>query len=141
MTKLQMTNDSPGEIAERAQNKRLQLKLAAFMLLGGIFGMAIAYIRNSEAGTLPSSIAILLVILLLVGGGVGGYLFQRSVDELEKRHNLEAGSAALSVYMLLYPSWFFLWKGNLAPEPDHIAIFMIVMLTTAILYYGRKIRG
>jgi drug/metabolite transporter (DMT)-like permease len=133
-------NEGPGERAERIRSRHLSGVFAALMLLGGVIGAALYYLQHGETGALPAAVAIALTLLYVVGTSLGSWYFFRRTDEVELRDNLLAGTWALYFYSLLYPAWFFLWKGRLVSEPDHEILFIGTMIVLSAAYFWKKIR-
>jgi hypothetical protein len=133
-------DDRPGERAERARSRTFAMVCAGLVLVGGIIGAALSYLYHSEAHLLPRHWAVAVTLLYLVGTCLGSWLFFRRIDEVELRDNLLAGTVAIYFYAMLYPAWFFLWKGGLVAEPDHQALFIATMAALSVAYFWKKIR-
>jgi hypothetical protein len=131
--------DRPGERAEESRRNRFWLLMAGFMLVGGVIGAALVIVREGD-GSLPAVAAIAVAALLVVALGGGSWYFYRDIDELERRDNLIAGVIALHFYVILYPCWYFLWKGGLVPEPDHEILYIATLIVMTLAYFWKKIR-
>ena len=131
-------SDGPGERAEKSRSNRFWSLMSGFMLLGGVIGAALALLDHN--GSLPAWVAIGIVVLLIVGLGGGSWYFYRDIDEVERRDNLWGAAVALHFYVIAYPCWYFLWKGALAPEPDHQALYIATLIVMTIAYLWKKIR-
>jgi len=135
---------SIGERRERARRAGLVANYVVLALLGGAVGFAFAVYESGGTawadGTIPPTVAIVLSVVTLVAM-IGGCLFmKRRIDEVELRHNLYAGATAAVTVLIGYPVWYFLWKGQLVPEPSHVAMFGALYLMLALTYLIRKFR-
>ncbi|WP_137864474.1 MULTISPECIES: hypothetical protein [unclassified Sphingomonas] len=130
----------PGERAERTRARHLAIVAAGLMLLGGGIGAVLSYLQHSGARTLPPSWAITVAALYLVGTTIGSWYFFRRVDEVERRDHLLVSAVGIYFYALVYPVWFFLWKGGLVGMPDHEILFIGTMGVLTVAYYGKKLR-
>ena len=134
----------PGQEGERLERARANRKVAIF---AGLFaaglgtGFAIGY-RDSGAALgggdpWPAVMAVGLLILYLVSVIGGGVLAARHQDEFELQNQYKAIAVGALVYVIVYPAWLILWMGALAPEPMHIVVYalFIVSALAASLFY------
>lgn len=118
-----------------------------FLVLGCLFAAGLFsgfYIGHTDPASLFDAEARWspLVSLVLTGiflaAMIGGSLALRgSMDELQRQTQYKAVSLAGAVYMLVYPSWFMLWKGGFVAEPAHGPLFILfwLSLATASVWY------
>lgn len=141
---MQGAEPGPGERAERAKKRRQAWTIAGLMLAGGASGFALALAENGPEGILEATIgpetAIILASSFLVVCGIGVWFFVRNIDEHELALHYWASTVAAGAYVLVYPVWFLLWKGRLVPEPDHLTLFLLVIVTSFAAYLFKKSR-
>lgn len=140
-----MTDERPsGEERLRQRRRRYWLIIGSLALAGFIPGLLAGYTQGEAelgAGAVwPAWIAILLSVIYVAAVIAGGYAMHRQMDELELRNRHKAATAAGCMLMIVYPVWFFLWMGDLAPEPIHWVLFALFYLTLIgyDLYYRYK---
>ena len=116
-------------------------------IIGGLFVAGLVsgfYVGKTEALSAKAGqslwtpeLAIVLTAVFLVAMLAGSLLLNRVMDELERQRAYKASAAAGAALLLVYPPWFFLWKGGLLPEPMHLALFGIfwIVLAGASLWY------
>lgn len=137
-----MTGMAMGE-GERAEARRLARGRAtiAGSAVCAVLIIGAAFLFKQSGGRVAPAGAITITIVYLVALVGFGWRACRRADEVEIRHNLVALATAASFYGLVYPGWYFLWKGGLLPEPSH-EILYVAMLAVAVLAYLRaKIRS
>jgi len=133
-----------GESLERARRRRKFAIFAILILFGFPAGFAVGF---TEADDLlvwddrwPPALAAglsLAYLGLVIGGAVA---LNRQVDEVERMMKYKAVTAAAGAYAIVYPTWFFWWKGGFVPEPMHAALyigFMVVFLLASLFYRFR----
>lgn len=136
-----MPEPGDGERAEKARKRRFWAIVIGLMVAGGIIGGVQSVLtRGDPSAGLPAFWGIALAVIWFVSVLAGSWFFFKSVDEVEVRDNLFAGTIAAYWYGTIYPVWYFLWKGGVVPEPMHEAIFITTMLAMAAGYLGKKIR-
>ena len=136
-------SDGPGagEQRERARRRRKAWIVGGVFTVGMVAGFAMGWreaqhlFAGSEGWPPAMTIAIALSYVIAVVGG--GMLLSRQTDEVELQSQYKAVAAAALVYALIYPVWFVLWMGSLAPEPMHGILFIAfwVSLLGAFLFY------
>jgi hypothetical protein len=137
MRSMAMSVDSGvGEARERARSRRWRNILLGAGAMGLIPGFLLGYSLNDSildpSTTWPGWIAIMLAVTYLIAVTVGSWLLYRQVDELQRQVYGKAAMVAASAVIILYPVWWILWMGALAPEPIHWVIF----LTLYVIYAG-----
>ncbi len=134
-------NLGEGERREQAQGRyRRNILSAVFvvgMLTGGYFGYELATNDFTLTERWPPVAAIVTIIFYLTAMLGGSLALARHMDELEKENNYKAAAFAGTVYILVYPVWFLLWKGGFVTEPIHWALFVLFWfaMAGAYLYY------
>ncbi|MBX9815602.1 MAG: hypothetical protein K2X76_12945 [Sphingomonas sp.] len=140
----------PGERAERARRRRVAWLMGALALAGGVIGFTAARLERGgiegnfnvlQIGALPPWFAILATLTFVGAVGIGSWFYWRGMDEVARRDHYRGAVWALNVYLLLYPSWFLLWRGGLVSEPSHRALFLITVATSMIVYLWSKWRN
>jgi len=134
---------SPGERRVREKQRRKWLILGGLMLAGAIPGFVLGYSEGEglldASGVWPAWIVALLSVSYLVT--IGGTLWARQLDEHQLLGKYKAASFAGGMLLLVYPVWFLLWMGALAPEPIHWVLFLVFYgsLIGADIFY--QLRG
>jgi hypothetical protein len=124
-----------GERAERGRRMRKIVIFGALFGFGLVSGFFVGFSGRGLEGLLgpepilPPAVAIGLVVLTLGATAIGSLLLRDQMDEVEKLDKYKAGSVAGSVYLLSYMCWYFLWKGGLMPEPMHIVLFLLFLVS------------
>lgn len=133
-----------GERAERDKRRRMIWSIVALAVAGGIAGGVMGATETGEGGimgaTISAPLAIVLALVSVTAMTVGAYFLWRGIDEHELAINLWASTFAGSVYATVYPAWFFLWKGRLVPEPNHLVLFFLFFVATGVGYVFKKTR-
>ena len=130
-----------GERAEKTRSRRFWGTLIVLFVAGGIIGGIHGFLTRGNWETmLPAGWAIFMAGTWLISVTAGTWYFFRSIDELEMRDNLWSGTVAVYFYCITYPTWYFLWKGALVPEPSHELLFLGTMFVMAAAYIGKKIQ-
>lgn len=123
-------------IGEQAERGRRMRKIAIFGTLFG-FGLVVGFFVGiagfekmiGPEPILPPAVAIGFVVMTLGATAIGSLLLRDQMDEVEKLAKYKAGSVAGTVFLLGYMCWFFLWKGGLMPEPMHIVLFLLFLVS------------
>jgi hypothetical protein len=55
----------------------------------------------------------------------------RVMDEVDRQRGYKAASFAGTVLIVVYPAWYFLWRGGLVVEPIHWLLFGLFWLSLA----------
>ena len=138
MSKAAPMSDGPRGEGERADalRRRKRYAVIAVLFAAGLFsGFYVGKtdpqsLFNAEASWNPAVSLLLTAVFLLAVVG-GGFALHGNTDEVERQGQYKAVSLAAAVYMLLYPSWFMLWKGGHVPEPNHGILFVVFWLSLA----------
>lgn len=124
-----------GERAEAASRRKRIAILSALFAAGLFTGF---YIGFTDASTLfdgkakwsPGvSLALLATFLIAMIGG--SFALKDHMDEVQRQTAYKAGSFAGAAYLIGYPAWFLLWKGDFVAEPHHAVLFVMFWLSLA----------
>ncbi|MCW3848320.1 hypothetical protein OF829_13830 [Sphingomonas sp. LB-2] len=128
-----------GERAEAVRKRRTAILFAASMVVGVAMVVGTAIFKQGHGRIAPGwAIAFVGLYLLAV---FGSWRFAcRVSDEVELRANVGALATGGTAYALVYPSWYFLWRGGLVPEPSHEALFVIAFVATMSAYLWKRFR-
>lgn len=128
-----------GERAE-AERKRHAAALFALSIVVAVAMVAGTAIFKQDHGQIAPGWAIAFVGLYLLALFACWRFACRVSDEVELRNNVSALAAGGLANALVYPSWYFLWRGGLMPEPSHELLFAVVFLTTMLAYIWKRYR-
>jgi hypothetical protein len=128
-----------GERAEAARKRRAAMLFALSMVLG-VAMIVGTTIFKQDHGRIAPGWAIAFVGLYLLAVFASWRFACRVSDEVELRNNVGALAAGGTAYALIYPSWYFLWRGGLVPEPIHEALFVVAFLAMMIAYLWKRYR-
>ena len=130
-----------GEALERA-NRRRKFMIVGGLAVAGFFpGFYLGYTENDEllqvGDKWPPEIALILAAVYLVAVLTGAVLLKRQTDEVQLAQQTRGTALAGSMFVLVYPLWYILWKGGFVPEPMHAVIYVLFLLTAlgGMLYY------
>ena len=126
-----------GERRDAARRRKKWLIVAALAAVGMGPGFYIGFqhgaaLAESRPVVWPPAVAAALAILYLVSVIGGGYLLSRFTDEVERQQGYRAVSFAGTVLMIVYPTWYLLWKGGFVWEPIHWVLFILFWLSLAL---------
>jgi cytochrome bd-type quinol oxidase subunit 2 len=140
-----MRDSASGGEGERRDSERRRKKwliVTALAVAGFIPGLYIGYsdgsaLAGGRAAVWPPEFSLGLVGLYLAAVLVGGLVLRKFTDEVERQNAYKAASFAGMALMVVYPVWYALWRGDLAPEPVHWMLFLLFWLSLALasLYY------
>lgn len=119
-------------------------------VMGGLIGLVLAITSDtltadpltvfSEA-PLPLALAILLALFWgAVMPVIAWFWHTRAIDEQEAHAYRDGGYYAAYAYLIAAPTWWFLWRGGILPEPNGIAIFIGFSLIWSSVWYWKKYR-
>ena len=122
--------------AEEKRKRRFKIAIVGTLFtLGMVSGI---FLGTSAKGfeellgpnpVLPPAVAIGLCIAFAVAVAVGAVLMKKNMDEHERLNRYKAASLAGTAYLSTYMVWFFLWKGGLVPEPMHVVLFLVFLVS------------
>ena len=132
-----------GERLHAQQRKRFWRLMGGLMLVGFATGLAtsIASHAGTDGSDLPlwakalGTAAVALVALVVT---FGSWRFFAKVDEVEVLDNLWASLVGFYAYGTLFPCWWVLWRLRIAPAPDQMVIFGVVIVVACAAYGIRK---
>jgi cation transport ATPase len=128
-----------GERAEAARTRRAGILFAASLAAAVAMIVGTAIFKQGHGRMAPGwAIAFVCLYLLVM---FGSWRFAcRISDEVELRATVSALATGGTAFALVYPSWYFLWRGGLTPEPSHEALFVIAFLATMASYLWKRLR-
>lgn len=139
-----MMDQSPG-IGERREASDRRKRLIVLLVLGVLGLIAGFFIGQNEehgllldgGGTWPPSLVLTLAVAYLVAIFGASRVLRNSVDELQRDTLHKAAASAGTVFMVVYPIWFLLWKGGFTEEPIHGVLYLLFVVTSlaASLFY------
>lgn len=129
---------NPGERAEAARKRRFQMMIALYVVVAVLIIVGTLVFKRAGHQLAPGW-AIACTILYLGLALFVGLRMCRVDDEVEIRANMMAMAWAGSFYGLAYPVWYFLWRGGLVPEPDHMLMYVATVAVATVTYLARKI--
>jgi hypothetical protein len=122
-------------------------------LAGGAIGLFLAFydtsVGNSDAGPVPiltdSPVPPVIALMLaffwaVIMPIVAWFWHKRAIDEQEASAYRDGGYYAAYAFLIGAPTWWMLWRGELAPEPDGVAIFMLFALLWSAVWFWKKYR-
>jgi hypothetical protein len=123
-------------------------------LLGAVIGAALVATDGSISGgaatdplsvfsdtPLPVAIAIALAIFWAVIMPVIAWFWHtRAIDEQEANAYRDGGYYAAYAYLIGAPTWWFLWRGGLVPEPNGTTIFFLFAIIWTAVWFWKKYR-
>jgi hypothetical protein len=122
--------------AEEKRKRRLKIAIVATLFsVGMASGFFLGHSAEGFEGLLgpdpvmAPGIAIALCGAFAVTIAIGAVLMKKNTDELERLNRYKAASLAGTVYLSTYMVWFFLWKGGLVPEPMHVVLFLVFLVS------------
>lgn len=145
MTAMAETANQSGEARERRRAVQKTLTIGVIAAMGLVAGFYVgAHDARSGSGlfggTWPPAAALLIAASYLGSLLIGGLVLSRRTDEVERLAQYKATAAAAASYIVLYPTWFVLWKGGFVPEPVHwvpFVIFWLVLAVSSLVYRYR----
>lgn len=143
-----MRADAPlgeGERREASRRRQRWLIVAALTLVGVVPGFYLGYqdgsaMAQSRPLAWPPALAAGLAGLYLLALIGGGLLMNRVMDEVERQRGYKAVSFAGTVLMVVYPTWFLLWRGGFVPEPVHWMLFVLFWASLALATLWHRFR-
>ena len=124
-----------GERAYATRNRKRYAVLTVLFAAGLFSGY---YVGHTDASSLfnretswDPNVSLLLAAIFVIAIVGGSVALHGTTDEVQRQAQYKAVAAAGAVYMLLYPTWFMLWKGGHVPEPHHGVMFLVFWLSLA----------
>ena len=120
---------------------------------GGIVGLTVSL--NSALTASPDSDAIDLFVssaippiaalfLAFIWGVIMPVIswvwHKRAIDEQEASAYRDGGYYAAYAFLMGAPTWWFLWRGGLVPEPNGVVIFLLFTFIWSAVWYWKKYR-
>ena len=126
-----------GERREAARRRKRWLIVSALAAIGFVPGLYVGFQHGAAAaqGEMPvwsPTFAAALAGLYLAALLVGTLLLNSVMDEVERQRGYKAVSFAGAALMVVYPTWFLLWKGGFVAEPVHWVLFVLFWLSLAL---------
>ena len=122
-------------------------------LVGGAIGLLLTFydtsVGNLDTGPalifadspMPPVIALMLTIFWgVIMPIIAWFWHKRAIDEQEASAYRDGGYYAAYAFLIGAPTWWMLWRGGLAPEPDGVAIFMLFALSWTSVWFWKKYR-
>lgn len=131
-----------------ANEKQSRNLVLAAGTIGGVFGLLLA-IGGIEAddmtymfgdGPISPALGALFLAVWFIAVPVISWLWWRVIDEHEARSYSFGGMAALNVYYFVTPGWWIGWKAGFVPEPQHMAIYLVVTAVWLVGWMWRRYR-
>ena len=92
-------------------------------------------------GSSPISAALALFALAAWAIAIAASLYWHvSLDEIERAEYDFGMASAMYAYVLVAPGWWIAWRGGLVPEPDGVAIFILVCVVWCVGWGWRRFR-
>lgn len=124
-----------GERAETMRRRKRYAVVAVLFAAGLFTGFWVGSsnpesLFDRETGWDPA-MSLLFTAIFLVAIIGSSIVLHGNTDEVQRQAQYKAVAFAGGIYMILYPSWFMLWKGAHVPEPHHGLLFVIFWLCLA----------
>jgi hypothetical protein len=120
------------------------------LLLCGALGGAIGVALTLGGGTpldafsnspLPTWLAVLLAVpIAVLLPIICVYWHRHAVDEQESAAYKLGALFGIYTYFIGAPTWWLLWRGGLLPAPNGIAIYMVTLSVTGVIWLWAKYR-
>ena len=125
-----------GEELARSRQRRRTIIFAALFVAGlftGMYGGWKLAEGDFDISAPWSPVASLGFTALFLGAMlIGSVLLSKNTDEVQRDIYYKMSGLAGSVYVVVYPAWFMLWKGGFVPEPSHWILFILFWLSLVI---------
>ena len=122
-------------------------------LAGGAIGLFLAFyetsVGNSDTGPalifadspMPPVIALMLAFFwAVIMPIIAWFWHKRAIDEQEASAYRDGGYYAAYAFLIGAPTWWMLWRGGLASEPDGVVIFMLFASLWSAVWFWKKYR-
>jgi hypothetical protein len=134
-----------GERREAARQRRRWLVVGLLFACGMITGLYMGYTDGaafaSKRGAVWSPMVAAALAALYLAAILGGSLLMNGVmDEEEKARGYKSAAFAGSALIVVYPTWYLLWKGGFVGEPVHWVLFVLFWASLALASLWYKFR-
>lgn len=134
-----------GERHEAARRRTRWLIIAGLFVAGLIPGFYLGYqdgaaLAESRTAIWPPALVAAMIGLYLLAVVGGGILLNRVADDFDRQVGYKTVSFAGTALMVVYPIWYVLWRGALAPEPIHWVLFLLFWLSLVLAYLFYRFR-
>ncbi len=133
-----------GEAREKMQSGRSKRTLWILAGIGMVVGFFSAMLEGDGEGFLngiPAAWAIASAAIFIAAISIGSWFYYRQMDEVARYTNLWAAAVTVNLYLIAYPIWYVLWRGELVREPSHEVIFLFVYVAYVAALGWKKWRG
>ena len=90
---------------------------------------------------LPLALAVLLAVFWgVIMPVIAWFWHTRAIDEQEANAYRDGGYYAAYGYLMGAPTWWFLWRGGLLPEPNGTLIFCLFAIIWTAVWVWKKYR-
>ena len=125
-----------GERLTQSRQRRRMMIFAGLFITGVVIGIyggrALAKDGFDIAAPWTPAASLLFTGLYLAAIVIGSLLLSKNTDEIQRQSYYKMSSLAGSVYMIVYPCWFMLWKGGFVIEPSHWMLFILFWLSLVV---------
>lgn len=133
------------QVRARQRKRRTYAIVGTLFAMGLLSGFLIGFFEDEDAGlmaakSIPPYIAILATCVFVAAVTFGTWRLMQVTDELERKINVNATVMAGNVLLIMYPAWFFLWKGGLVGEPEALWLFCAGIAASFLTYAWQKLR-
>jgi hypothetical protein len=134
------TDTLSGEARLKSRRNSLWRFCAMGSGIAAVVGLVTGYAGGHyENGTLPAWGLFAAWLVAVASFAWFTWEYFRRVDELDVLDNLWCCLFSLYVYMVAFPSWWLFHDLGLAPEVNHVAIYLATLGIGAIVYIARKL--
>lgn len=125
--------------------------LATVFTAGAIVGVIAAATEDGKALS-ATAIAIIAALVAIIGAliytqwnlarriRIAWFWHTRAIDEQEAEAYRDGGYCAAYAYLIGAPTWWFLWRGGLLPEPNGVLIFSAFAIIWSVVWCWKKYR-
>lgn len=138
-----LDESGPGERSEHSRRVQFWRTLGALGAAGAVTGFVGATTMFDDLLTTLKSMPLLVFAVLgalVISFVAGSWAFFRQVDEVELADNLWGSMLGYYAYAVLLPTWWALWKLDMASEPNDWVILVASLLVGLVVYAARKVQ-